>query len=132
MYEDRAEETPTLDDSLRAGDYCGQAYWRWDGFYREGKLNWLWHPNPWLYLATTALACCGIAVLYFDRRRAAAVALGSLLVYFAALTSIGAPPEYRYRMILEPILIVCIAQLGGPLSRAWMRQSARDRTSTVH
>ena len=34
-----------------------------------------------------------------------------LLLYFAGMTAIGAPPEYRYRMVLEPMLIVPIAQL---------------------
>ena len=70
MNEDRSQQTVSIENSSGAGDYCDQAHWRWDGFYRDGKLNWLWHPNPWLYLATAVLAGCGIVVLFFTRRRA--------------------------------------------------------------
>jgi hypothetical protein len=112
MNEERAAEAAPTGNLPGTDDYCGQAHWCWDGFYRDGRLNWLWHPNPWLYLSTAAMAGCGIVVLLFDReQRAIAVALGMLLVYFAGMTAIGAPPEYRYRMVVEPILIVSIVQL---------------------
>jgi hypothetical protein len=106
------------DDTLPPGharppeEYGGLVHWRWEGYYRDGKLNWLWHPNPLLYAATAALAGCGVIAMFFDRsRRPVAVALGMLLLYFASMTAIGAPPEYRYRMILEPMLIVAVAYL---------------------
>ena len=118
MYENRTEEIPALGKTLETANYCGQAHWQWDGHYRDGKLNLLWHPNPWLYLLTGVLACCGIVALFVDRcHRPIAIAVGTLLPCFAALTAVGAPPEYRYRMILEPMFIVCIAQLANLLVR---------------
>ncbi len=69
LNEDRPGKMLIREDPLAAENYGGQAHWRWDGYYRDGKLNWLWHPNPWLYLLTAILAACGIAVLFFNRRR---------------------------------------------------------------
>ncbi len=51
-----------------------------------------------------------------------------LLLYFAGLTAIGAPPEYRYRMILEPMLVVCLAQLLAPSARLGMRPQLPETT----
>ena len=97
------------------GTYADAAHWRWDAYF-QGKLNWLWFNSAWLYLATAVLASCGLLVMAVrPSQRPIAAALAMLLFYFATMTAIGAPPEYRYRMILEPILIVILVQLFLPL-----------------
>jgi len=116
INEDRPAETLTLENSPGGADYCGQAYWRWEGYYRDGRLNWLWYPNPWLYLSAASVTALGaIAMLRHRRQRPIAVAFGLLLAYFGVMTAIGAPPEYRYRMPLEPIMVACVASLAAPL-----------------
>jgi hypothetical protein len=113
-------ENTVAEEALPPGEYCGQAYWIWDGYYRDGKLNWLWHPNPWLYLSATGItACAVIAALRDLQRRPFAIAGGLLLAYFGVMTAVGAPPEYRYRMPLEPVMIVCVANLAASLAARW-------------
>ena len=117
MYQDRPEETLTLESSLPAGFYGDQDHWRWDGYYRDGKLNWLWYPNPWLYLsAAVVTACCVIAMCRNRRQRLFALAGGLLLACFSVMTTIAAPPDYRYRMPLEPIMVACVASLAVRLA----------------
>ena len=118
MNEARPEENPDFTNALGAPDYCDQAHWCWEGYYRDGKLNWLWHPNPWLYLSAAGTTACGlVAMLGHRRQRPVALACGFLLAYLAVMTAIGAPPEYRYRMPLEPVMVVCIASLAMSLGR---------------
>lgn len=117
LYEDRSPLNAVLASPPLVEDYAGQAHWRWDGYYRDGKLNWLWYPNPWLYLSAAGVtALCVIAMFCNRRQRPIALACGTLLVWFGVMTAIGAPPEYRYRMPLEPIMIVCVAGMAAPLA----------------
>jgi hypothetical protein len=126
-------------------DYCGQAHWHWDGYYREGKLNWLWWPNVWLYFSTAVLAACGVATLFMNRRpaarpifpgnlphertahgarRAVAVEIALMMLYVSTLTVLGGRPEYRFRMILEPIMLVSIALLAEKVASRFLGQGA--------
>ena len=124
VNEDRPEETPALDKSLEAGEYCNQAYWRWDGYYRDGKLNWFWYPNPWLYVFAALVSACGVTAMLRNRRqRPFALACGLLLGYFGVMTAIGAPPEYRYRMPLEPIMAVCAVSQAMSLAERFFVKS---------
>jgi hypothetical protein len=121
MNEVRPEEGLISENALSTYDYCDQAYWRWDGYFRDGKLNLLWYPNPWLYLSAGIVAACGaIGMLRNRRQRPSALAFILLLAYFGVMTAIGAPPEYRYRMPLEPILIVCAASLVVSQVERWL------------
>ena len=47
-----------------------------------------------------------------------------LLLYFACMTAVGAPPEYRYRMPLEPIMIVSVVSSAILLAR-WLFPNSR-------
>ena len=103
-------EDVSVDQPGLEGTYAGQSVWHWDGYFVRGQLNWLWHPNPWAYLGTLLLTLGGLIFMIRRRRfHIVGVALALLLAYFAAATAIGAPPEYRYRMPLEPIMILAIA-----------------------
>ena len=41
-------------------------------------------------------------------QRVLAAAFAMLLLYYSAATAVGGVPEYRYRMILEPIMIASV------------------------
>ena len=119
MNEDRPPAAATPESMPGTIDYCDQAHWRWDGYYRDGRLNWLWHPNPWLYLSSAIATACGVIIMLCNRRqRPFALVFGLLLPYIGLMTAIGAPPEYRFRMILEPIMVVCSAVSGADRAMA--------------
>jgi hypothetical protein len=127
-HEDGPTPAKAFGSAFPPPDYCGQAHWRWDGYYRDGKLNWLWHPSAWLYLLTTVWAGLSVTVLFFDRpHRAAAVAIGLLLLFVSSLTVLGGRPEYRFRMVLEPIMLVSIAQLAMKLTPWLAARFSRGR-----
>ena len=68
------------------------------------------HPNLWAYLGTLLFTLVGLIFMIRKREfRFVGAALALLLAYFAAATVIGASAEYRYRMPLEPIMILAIA-----------------------
>ena len=111
LFQERPPDAETAGLEPRES-YYDAVHWRWDGYYRDGKLNWFWFTNPCFYLVTALLTGWGLIVMGNCRsQQLIAAALAMLLLYFATMTAIGAPPEYRYRMILEPMLIVAIVQL---------------------
>lgn len=86
-------------------------------------LSTLWHPR-WYFFALAALAAhigCLLMILDPDCRDAG-LAIASLLLLFS-LTVVGVGcPEYQFRMILEPAMIVAVT--AGLMS--WYRRRGAD------
>ena len=109
-----ALQTTDLSDAQTpsAGLYQNQFFWYFDAYFHQGCLNWLWHPNPWSYLLVALFVPVGlINMARKPGQRVFAIAIALLLLYFSAMTIMGAKPEYRYRMILEPIIIASVAPI---------------------
>jgi hypothetical protein len=97
-------------------DYGDQVHWFSESYFHDGSLNWLWHPSVGIYLLAGLVAFTGALVLAIDpARRSQGMALSVMLLYVAAVTAVGAPPEYRYRMVLEPLMVVCAVRVVEPL-----------------
>ena len=114
---------------------AGQTTWSAAWYFRGGPLQWIWRPSPFLYALaalTTVTAIC--ILLCCPERRGLALFLGLWLGYFSAMTALAACPEYRYRMILEPtmiVLVVCAAgRLGSGVAARWRRPHDASGTAT--
>lgn len=92
-------------------DYRGQFAWR------SHQLEAFWAPvldrAPPRFLRwnelVTLLTAAGVLGLLFRRgTRRAGLTIGLTLLYFSAVTAALEIPNYRYRMILEPLMIVAI------------------------
>jgi hypothetical protein len=75
----------------------------------DALLQWTWYPSRLMYgLAALATLWGAIGMIRDPRLRSPGIALALLLLYFTAVTAIPARPMYRYRMILEPLMIVAV------------------------
>ncbi len=98
---------PAEDEIWSKGSYRGQRTWHGDWYFEQGRLNWLWHPHPLAYSLAALAAAAGVAgLLVLPGYRTFGILLGSFLLYFSLVTVITACPEYRYRMVLEPLMVV--------------------------
>ncbi len=109
-------------------DVEGQATWSAKWYFQRAWLNRVWHPHPVVY-ALAVLACVvSIGVLAASPgTRGVAVFFGLWLGYFSAGTTLFGCPAYRYRMILEPAMIV-LAVTAWETLRASRRRGARSTT----
>jgi hypothetical protein len=83
-----------------------------------------WWPSRWLYAAAAiATFWSGITLLRNPERRMLVVALGLVLLYFTVTTALFAPPVYRYRMVLEPLMIAIV--VSGLLETALAQRICR-------
>lgn len=100
------------------GSYANQEFWCSDAYFHRGSLNWLWYPNPWSYSLVALLTLAGCAAMIsIPGRRVYGLTLAMLLLYFSAVTVVGSPPEYRYRMVLEPLMLVSIVPIFTSIAR---------------
>jgi hypothetical protein len=87
-----------------------QHRWRGAWYFDRGRLDWLFHPSAVLYAASACAAFVAVGILLWDRRqRILGIALGLWLLYFSVVTVLAACAEYRYRMVLEPAMVVAVA-----------------------
>ena len=101
--------------------YDGQSVWYWPALARfhDGIVRCLWYPSRWLYGCTTlaVLAAC----IWMIRRmpwRPLAWTFVLLLLYFPACNTLLAEIDYRYRIMLEPLMIIVVSvALAGVLGR---------------
>jgi 4-amino-4-deoxy-L-arabinose transferase-like glycosyltransferase len=86
-----------------------QSTWHGQWYFQQGRLNLLWQPHPVIY-AIAILACAAsICILALTPpSRGVALFFALWLGYFSAVTTIFGCPAYRYRMILEPAMIVLV------------------------
>ncbi len=93
----------------QADEYAGQSVWKSDWYFTQGRLNVIWRPHPLLYAAAAVATLVGLIFLIrLPECRAVAIFLALWLGYFFAVTVMVASPEYRYRMILEPTMIMIV------------------------
>jgi 4-amino-4-deoxy-L-arabinose transferase-like glycosyltransferase len=120
----RGEFSPGL--PLPPGEPCsylGQRTWYSPRLsaWHHALMQVCWQPSRWLYAVAAMATFWGwIALLRIPERRALAVALGLLMLYFTLTVALFAPPVYRYRMALEPIMIVIVGTAW--LETAWARR----------
>jgi 4-amino-4-deoxy-L-arabinose transferase-like glycosyltransferase len=90
-------------------DVPGQVTWHASWYFRRGRLNSLWYPHPLIY-GLAALTCAvSIGVLAkTPKSRGLALFFVLWLGYFSAVTALFGCPGYRYRMVLEPVMIVLV------------------------
>jgi hypothetical protein len=87
--------------------------------YRQFSIHGLAFVNGGL----AVLAAVGVMALLVRREtRSLAVALGLMLLYFPTISAVAAQPMYRLRLIVEPVMILCIAcgiERGISTVRRW-------------
>ncbi|WP_145391068.1 ArnT family glycosyltransferase [Stieleria neptunia] len=103
-----ADETVTR-ETLSQEFYVGQPVWGVkvppvDTALRHRWSNWL-AGNTLLMLATLAAT---MLLIWRRPTRAAGLWLGAILGYFATVTAVLEIPAYRYRMIVEPVVLLVI------------------------
>lgn len=96
---------------MQRTDYQGQYAWRNRSL--EAKLAPILDRAPprflrWNELATLLTAIGVFGLLYRRDTRRAGLTIALTLAYFSVLTAALEIPNYRYRMILEPLMIVAI------------------------
>jgi 4-amino-4-deoxy-L-arabinose transferase-like glycosyltransferase len=105
-------------------EYAGQAAWRSNWYFTKGYLNFLWHPHPLLYAIAAAVTLWGLVfLLRTPACHVPAIFFGLWLLYFSAMTVMAASPEYRYRMILEPTMVIIVTTA---LSRFLLSQNVQE------
>ena len=115
---------PSDPRSPTSDEYAGQAAWKSNWYFTQGRLNFLWHPHPLLYGAAAAVTLAALVfLLRAPASRGPAIFLTLWLGYFFAVTVFAGSPEYRYRMVLEPVMIVIVATAS---CRFCMARSGRN------
>jgi 4-amino-4-deoxy-L-arabinose transferase-like glycosyltransferase len=105
---------------LPIAEIQGQATWKASWYFQQGWLNVLWHPELWVYaLATLACAAAIVFLVQKPGMRGVAVFFGLWLGYFSTVTTLFGCPVYRYRMILEPAMIVLVVCGWEALRDLW-------------
>ena len=89
-------------------EYAGQAAWKSNWYFTQGR-QFLMAPHPLWYAAAAVITLAAqVFRLRMPMFRGPALFLGLWLTYFSTVTVLAASPEYRYRMILEPAMIVIV------------------------
>ena len=108
----------------------GQATWQASWYFQQGRLNFLWHPHPLVYALAVVACAAAISVLAVSHgTRGLAVFFTLWLGYFSVVTTLVGCPAYRYRMIVEPAMIVT-AVCGWEALRA-IRAKCASKTTGV-
>ncbi len=98
------------------GHWCIMALRRWINFYRcvSDQLpvigyawlsHHLWWCNLWMLLGTAAV----MRGLIHPMKRAWMIWMVGLVLYFGLITALVEIPDYRYRMIAEPLFVIMMA-----------------------
>ena len=99
----------TLPGRLPRDEAPDQVQWRSAWYFQKGWLNCIWFPQPLLYAIAAGVTLAAIILLCrVPERRPLAILLGGWFGYFTVICVLGARPEYRYRMILEPSMIIVV------------------------
>jgi hypothetical protein len=106
-----------------AGDYDGQVRWRWEPLASWYE-SWLrLSPSQQLHWLEFDSLLCGVGTLLLIARRptrAIGLSLAAIFLYFSIVTAALEIECYRYRLVLDPCLIV--ASVCGLLSGdSWKR-----------
>jgi hypothetical protein len=110
--------------------YAGQAIWGrpiepLETARRYRFSNWL--TGNTLTMLLTAIAV--LRLILFRQTRATGIWLGGILFYFAAVTAVLEIPAYRYRMIVEPVMLLTVAAAFVPLGRLTTRGASNEASN---
>ena len=113
---DLEPDDPKAAAQLSADSFAGEPIWGVkvapvDTAIRHRWSNWL-TGNTFLMLAT---AISTMLLIVKRSTRATGLWLGAVLGYFMTVTAVLEIPAYRYRMIVEPVVLLVIALAGGSL-----------------
>lgn len=113
------------------GRYLGQSQWNWPGLsnaYRAA-LGTLHFPHAAVTLLSSLIAFLGAGASVMSScrvfRRVGMLVAGTL-IYTCAVTCVVEKPGYRYRMIIEPFMIIGAVTGAVALSRRMTRLSAES------
>lgn len=91
-------------------------------------IDWRLSSHVWINTLIAAVMASAIAGLLLDlRTRHIGVWLGMILAYFTIVTGVLEIPDYRYRMVLEPLVAVVVAlalPLFSPVEKWLQHRSA--------
>jgi 4-amino-4-deoxy-L-arabinose transferase-like glycosyltransferase len=111
---------------------AGQVTWQSEWYFEQGLLNYLWFPHPLIYGIAGVAVFLGLAMLLrVSRHRVSALLLASWLGYFALTCALATRPEYRYRMILEPTMIIVVVTAAECMVAARRRGSCSPTLETA-
>jgi hypothetical protein len=114
--------------TIVAGRYDGQKTWYCPSLadLHNTLMRHLWKPRRRVYLLG-AMAVLGswLAMLLNPRLRTMGVAFGLVMGYLSAVLTVFGQPEYRYRIVLEPVMIVVFVAGAGSVIE--MVRARRDR-----
>lgn len=97
------------------GQYQGQRFWSFDLAAVAWAIDHRLSRRVWFNTLVTTIIGFAVMILILHRdTRWSGVWVGLILSYFAAVTGLVEIPNYRYRMILEPL---AAAAVGGALAR---------------
>jgi hypothetical protein len=122
FWRTRATELPIQvadlvpDAELSKKLFAGQPVWGVkvapvDTAIRHRWSNWL-PGNTFLMFATAAAT---MLMIWRRPTRAAGLWIAAMLVYFSTVTAVLEIPAYRYRMIIEPLVLLAVAVAITPL-----------------
>jgi hypothetical protein len=97
----------------------------------DAFLRVAWHPNSFVFALAALASAAGCVLMARDPfYREAGLAVGSVLLVVSLGTTFFGWPQYRFRMPLEPIMIVTVVPALLSLGKLGKRGSAN--TSTAH
>ena len=103
-------------ENLAGERYAGQEIWGVKVAPVDTALHYRWSNwltgNTFLMLATAAAT---MLLIWRRGSRASGLWLAAILGYFATVTAVLEIPAYRYRMIIEPVVVLVIALATAPL-----------------
>lgn len=99
------------------GRWEGQVPWHSPRLLRarDALLAGLWHPSAGRFAAAAVLVGLGLAAMAArPRQRSLAVFFAGVLLYFAFVTAAASYPIYRFRAVLEPLMVAVLAIAATP------------------
>ncbi len=110
------------------GEYMGQAIWS----HSIAPVSWAidHRPSRRVWFNTTLVTIVVIATMILIvnlRTRCYGVWLGLTFAYFSVVTGLVEIPNYRYRVVLEPLSAATVAAALVVISASLVRRSSRQR-----
>lgn len=117
---------------LETGLYQGQRHWSVDlapvSWMIENRLS----RHVWFNTVITAVIAVAVTILMIraeTRRYGIWIAL--MLSYFAVVTGLVEIPNYRYRMVVEPLATLAVASAMVIIVGAWWHTGGKHDSSPI-
>jgi 4-amino-4-deoxy-L-arabinose transferase-like glycosyltransferase len=87
-----------------------QNNWHASWYFDRGLINAVWRPQVAVYAFATLAVIAGLVTLIRSQEhRLLGISMALWFLYFSMITVLAGRPEYRYRMVLEPAMIMVAA-----------------------